>query len=214
MVRSAKPILSHEGLKQSIGDILQNRNYSPVEKVDFDHLISGKDPIYTTDYPNGRGVYGTGYKADIALMHPKFHPDILCIQCRSQQISGSTDSKFPYDVLSIKEGKYGTIIVLGGDKHRANAKEWLHNHTGKDMLRGVFDHDDFPKSINQHGKITCSCEHHYREENQTHLDTVMKDLPENQGGAGRHKCPYCAYERGWQDAIAELTKPVTSRHPR
>ena len=28
------------------------------------------------------------------------------------------------------------------------------------------------------------------------LDNVMAELPENQSGSGRHKCPYCAYERG------------------
>ena len=214
MIRPSKSQGGHEQLKKSIGDILQSRNYSLVNKADFDRLVLGNNPIYTTDYPNGRGVYGTGYKADIALFHPDFHPDILCIQCRSQQISGSTDSKFPYDVLSIKEGKYGTIIILDGDKHRAKAKEWLRNHTGRNKLRGVFDYKNFSKSINKDGKITCSCEHHYRQKNQTKLDTIMKDLPENQGGAGRHKCPYCAYKRGWQDAIAELMKPVNSRYPR
>lgn len=204
----------HEYLKKSIGDILQDKNYSLVDKADFDRLVLDKNPVYTTDYPNGHGVYGTGYKADIALFHPKFHPDILCIQCRWQQMSGSTDSKFPYDVLSIKEGKHGTIIILGGNKHRAKAKEWLHNHTGKNKLRGVFDYKDFPKSINKYGKITCSCERHHRRQSQSHLDAVIGDIPEKQGGAGRHKCPYCAYERGWQDAIAKLTKPMISRHPR
>ena len=28
------------------------------------------------------------------------------------------------------------------------------------------------------------------------LDRIMDSLPENQSGKGRHKCPYCAYERG------------------
>lgn len=214
MVQSAKSIGSHEGLKEFVGKILQGKNYCAVDKADFDHLISDGNPVYTTDYPNGPGVYGTGYKADIAIFHPKFHPDILCIQCRWQKISGSTDSKFPYDVLSIKNGKYGTIIILGGDKHRAKAKEWLHSHTGKNKLRGVFDYKDLSKSIDKYGKITCSCERHGRRHNQAHLDAIIGDIPEKQGGAGRHKCPYCAYERGWQDAIAELTKPMTSRHPR
>lgn len=30
-------------------------------------------------------------------------------------------------------------------------------------------------------------------------DAVMRDLPNNQSGDGRHKCPYCAYERGASD---------------
>ena len=28
------------------------------------------------------------------------------------------------------------------------------------------------------------------------LENLMKELPSNQGGVGRHKCPYCAYEKG------------------
>lgn len=31
------------------------------------------------------------------------------------------------------------------------------------------------------------------------LEEKMRALDENQGGAGRHKCPYCAYELGFQE---------------
>lgn len=31
-----------------------------------------------------------------------------------------------------------------------------------------------------------------------HLDQLMKALPENQSGSGRHKCTYCAYEAGFE----------------
>lgn len=41
------------------------------------------------------------------------------------------------------------------------------------------------------------CEKHRGSTGQTSgLEAIMTDLPENQSGAGRHKCPYCAYERG------------------
>ena len=38
------------------------------------------------------------------------------------------------------------------------------------------------------------------------LEVVMQALPENQGGAGRHKCPYCAYERGYATGLADGIK--------
>ncbi len=38
------------------------------------------------------------------------------------------------------------------------------------------------------------CERHRR--GDPALDEVIGVLPENQGGVGRHRCPYCAYERG------------------
>ena len=38
-------------------------------------------------------------------------------------------------------------------------------------------------------------------------DPVMRELPENQSGDGRHKCPYCAYEHGarnYRKRVAEF----------
>lgn len=39
-----------------------------------------------------------------------------------------------------------------------------------------------------------------------HLESLMKEILENQGGAGRHKCPYCAYEMGFQAGIRHAAK--------
>ncbi|MCY4021441.1 MAG: hypothetical protein OXG39_18690 [Chloroflexi bacterium] len=33
------------------------------------------------------------------------------------------------------------------------------------------------------------------------LDDLMKSLHKNQSGAGRHKCPYCAYEQGYKRGV-------------
>ena len=33
------------------------------------------------------------------------------------------------------------------------------------------------------------------------LDEIMRTLPENQSGVGRHKCTYCAYEQGYADGL-------------
>ena len=41
--------------------------------------------------------------------------------------------------------------------------------------------------------MICNKEHRYLPE--------LHNLPENQGGPGRHKCAGCAYERGYDDAI-------------
>ena len=40
------------------------------------------------------------------------------------------------------------------------------------------------------------------------LDGIMAGLPANQSGAGRHKCPYCAYRSGYEDALAEIGRSV------
>ena len=37
---------------------------------------------------------------------------------------------------------------------------------------------------------------HNSEHNRAPMDNLMRSLDNNQSGEGRHKCPYCAYERG------------------
>ncbi len=36
----------------------------------------------------------------------------------------------------------------------------------------------------------------------------MSKIQENQGGKGRHKCPYCAYEMGFQAGIRHAAETV------
>ena len=49
-----------------------------------------------------------------------------------------------------------------------------------------------------------SCPKHAGKRNNGHrrmLDGVIMPLPKNQSHAGRHKCPYCAYEKGFRDGL-------------
>ena len=51
---------------------------------------------------------------------------------------------------------------------------------------------------------TADCNRHAGQGNRSgraQLDARMACLPSNQSGEGRHKCPYCAYERGYWQAI-------------
>lgn len=51
------------------------------------------------------------------------------------------------------------------------------------------------------------CRQHAGQHNEAEraaLDRVMRELPENQSGEGRHKCPYCAYERGYRQALSDV----------
>ena len=40
--------------------------------------------------------------------------------------------------------------------------------------------------------------------NRSKLEHVMSTLPNNQSGEGRHKCPYCAYNKGYKQALQDL----------
>jgi len=48
--------------------------------------------------------------------------------------------------------------------------------------------------------------------NRDPLEPLMTRLPDNQGGAGRHKCPYCAYEEGYRQAIADAESAIAKLH--
>ena len=48
--------------------------------------------------------------------------------------------------------------------------------------------------------------------NRSELDHVMRTIPENQSGVGRHKCPYCAYNRGYRKAMQDVAD-WTQRQP-
>ena len=58
------------------------------------------------------------------------------------------------------------------------------------------------------------CARHAGRHNEVHrakLDGIMKTLPKNQSGGpdgGRHKCPYCAYERGFEDGLQRATEII------
>jgi len=39
---------------------------------------------------------------------------------------------------------------------------------------------------------------------------ILEELPESQGGSGRHKCAGCAYERGYSDAQARRGRHLTA----
>lgn len=43
----------------------------------------------------------------------------------------------------------------------------------------------------------------YNDRRRIPHDNVMRGLPENQSGEGRHKCPYCAYEQGIEQGVTQ-----------
>ena len=45
-----------------------------------------------------------------------------------------------------------------------------------------------------------------RDEKQHRYDPQYNNLPVDQGGAGRHRCAGCAYERGYEDGLNRKEK--------
>ena len=56
-----------------------------------------------------------------------------------------------------------------------------------------------------------TCAVHAGQENEANrepLEGHMVRLPENQSGAGRHRCPYCAYEQGYRQALIDISTAI------
>lgn len=65
----------------------------------------------------------------------------LILESKWQQSSGSVDEKFPFLVLTIKESRLDTVVVLGGGGYSAGAERWLRRQAGKDCLLHVFNRE-------------------------------------------------------------------------
>lgn len=50
----------------------------------------------------------------------------------------------------------------------------------------------------------------HNESNRARLDAMIEPLHKNQSGKGRHKCVYCAYQKGREDANKEIKMSETT----
>ena len=104
-----------------------------------------QQPIYAQQVEIGRDIYGKNRRVDILLFNPHKHPNGLVIQCKWQASSGSVEEKYPYEVLSIAQGEFDTIIVLDGGGYTAGAEQWLRSQAGQNRLRHVFNQGEFQR---------------------------------------------------------------------
>ena len=52
------------------------------------------------------------------------------------------------------------------------------------------------------GKYSCPL----GREKRNRIDSIVRDLHEDQSGGGRHKCSYCAYEKGFEAGYERAKK--------
>ena len=63
-------------------------------------------------------------------------------------------------------------------------------------------------------RLTNSCNIHRQSRSREPLDHIMLELPFSQAGeevkSGRHKCAYCAYERGYAASLRQAADALKS----
>ena len=83
------------------------------------------------------------------LYHPEKHPNKLIIECKWQQTLGTTDEKYPYNVLNIREMyPCPAIILLAGAGFRSGAAAWLRAQVDGAKLLHVFSMEEFQTWVN------------------------------------------------------------------
>ncbi|MCY3877602.1 MAG: MutH/Sau3AI family endonuclease [Rhodobacteraceae bacterium] len=84
-------------------------------------------------------------------------------------------------------------------------RQILIDSTGRVTVRGkqhpVGTSGHFPMDCHDRTNPNSDCRLHAGKDNAPNrfeLDALMRGLPNNQSGAGRHKCVYCAYKAGYR----------------
>ena len=128
--------------------VLTEKGYQLVDKKHFNSARYLGQPIFTPQYPIGKGIYDTDIKCDFIIYHPEKHKNCLIIESKWQESGGSVDEKFPYLVANIKEKyPFATIIVLDGRGYKKGAEAWLRKQTDKKLIH-VFNMSEFQKWSN------------------------------------------------------------------
>lgn len=55
------------------------------------------------------------------------------------------DEKHPFEVLSIAQGNYNTILLLDGGSYSDGARQWIINQSGKNCLLDVQNLGEFSR---------------------------------------------------------------------
>ena len=136
---------SGKRLENFAADILEERGYRLVEPVRFFPMCELEQPIFACQCEIGKDIYGKRRRVDLILYHPPLWPDCLVIQCKWQASGGSVEERYPFEVLSIAQNRFDTIIVLDGGGYSDGSKQWLVNQAGKNRLLDVMDQGDLQR---------------------------------------------------------------------
>ena len=139
-------------LLEAVADFLESANYEECPAHLFWAMREMEQPIYGRKVEIGHDLYGKARIVDFACYHPTKWPQCLVIQCRWQASSGSVDAKYPFEVLSIQQNEYPTIIVADGGGASNASIMWLRGQQGKNQLKHVCTLSQF-QQFNARGSL-------------------------------------------------------------
>lgn len=110
-------------------------------------VIGGKQ--YAKQVIIGKSIYDTNVKCDFFIINKEKFADGLVIECKWQQVGGSVDVKYPFNVANIIKIGVPTIILIDGRGYGKKAIEWLKGEAHADRaLIGVYNMAEFQTKVN------------------------------------------------------------------
>lgn len=123
--------------------------YQFIANDKFKAALYLEQPIYSTNYHIGDGIYETPKYCHYILYHPVKWKDCLIIECIWQQERGTTDEKYPYIVLNIQQRyPHKTIAIIDGGGYRKQARDWVVKQQGNNIIH-VFSMGEFSKWVDK-----------------------------------------------------------------
>ena len=109
------------------------------------HARDGATDLWAASPRLGVTCYGKVRRVDFVCYHPRAKwPQCLVIQCVRRRSEGPYE-KFPFEVLSIQQNEYPTIVVLDGGGYSKGAETWLKGQAGKCQLKHVYGLGEFQR---------------------------------------------------------------------
>jgi hypothetical protein len=140
-------------LRLHVSNWMAEHDYTRVHQNRFLPARILKQRIYAEELrlPNP-SIYGTTLRSDFAVHNPNRH-GLLLIECVWQKGSGTTDQKFPYKVLNIKEqfpNEAVTVMLVDGGGFEPGATAWLESQRDEKLV-AVVDRAGFHRAMRELG---------------------------------------------------------------
>lgn len=124
--------------KSELKDFVNRKFYAPnfeaALKETYDRV---EKPFFLTQVKVSSSVYDTSWTMDFVVFDKETFPRGLCIECKTQSVSGSVDEKYVFvekSLLNVSNiNKCTTLFYLTGGEIRACVEEYLNKANGREL---------------------------------------------------------------------------------
>lgn len=129
-----------KALRTHVRNWMDEHGYTFVHQNRFLAARVLKQRLFTEEWLlRSKSIYETDLRCDFAVHNPD-QEELLLIECMWQATSGTTDQKFPYKVLNVRErfpDNSVVIMLVDGGGHEPGGIEWLKSQRDNRLIEVV-----------------------------------------------------------------------------